>query len=329
MIVLFFLQKRFGGGTTTYTAHLARGFHRIGQDVTIVHIADRVQRDTGFGLYPMSLAYRHLKHAVKLARNHPSLIVAPTSPANLPEGGMRKLISVGAVPVLHDLTQRHLYPKRHRRFICIRESMVPYGGHYIPHPYERQSAPRVTEPDYAWLKRPTRAISTARVHNTKRTAMILKANELLPKRLWIKVMGAEYRLYSYGLAKRYASFQQGKGALHWPLTFDAPVDICIKAHFNVDLTKFPEDGGGTQYTQLEAMDAGCINVMHSDWFTRGGEVKPNKHVIPVASPEELADVIREGVSDKHLEMRVQCAKLLERHDASKIAKEYKRVLECW
>ena len=36
--------------------------------------------------------------------------------------------------------------------------------------------------------------------------------------------------------------------------------------FNIDMTLIKGDGGGTQYTWLEAWDAGCIPIIHKEWL---------------------------------------------------------------
>src|SRR4029077_3606870 len=113
------------------------------------------------------------------------------------------------------------------------------NAQYIGHPYLRVGGQHVTKP----AAERTVSISTARVHNSKRTQLIIQANALLPVRKRVKILGAEFRLYSYGLMKRYPDlFKQSGHVLNWPLSFQAPVKLCEDAKFNVDFTKFPGDG---------------------------------------------------------------------------------------
>jgi hypothetical protein len=338
MILIFFLQKRMGGGTTTYTAHLAEGFRAIKQDVHIMRVTMNsrdVDRSMEFGEYGHEITTVSPAAMLKLARQHPSILAAPTSPKNVPVGFIAKLLKAGTVPVLHDLTQRKLFPERCKRFICIRQSMesVVKGAQYIGHPYMRQ-----TTIGSQRLNRTRLAISTARIDSSKRTALILKANRMLPKKKRVEVLGTEFRLYSYGLAKRYKGlFKQSGKVLNWPLTFRAPVDLCLSAYYNVDLSRFPQDGGGTQYTQLEAMDAGCINVMHHDWFydpfggvnngQKTGDMIGGAHALTISSPEELAAIMEHRGNPKRDKLiREACYKLLEKHSAVKIARQYLEVL---
>jgi len=51
-----------------------------------------------------------------------------------------------------------------------------------------------------------------------------------------------------------------------PEGFDDPYELLLNSRFCVDFTKMPGgDRGRTQYSWLEAMDAGCIPICHHDW----------------------------------------------------------------
>lgn len=323
-MILWFIQNRpHGGGTTIYTAHLMQGLKRAGIDTRLMCVRETARRTRSFGEYGFDMETVSLAEAKKLARNNPSVIASPGLVGEgMPEGTLQTLMRAGSVPVVHDVQQRYkMWPKKMPdTTIFIREAVMHAvgaykGGEFVPHPYTRQCEDTPS--------RGTGAISTARVHNVKRSALLLQANELLPRSKWIKLLGEEFRLYSYGLAKRYKSFKQGPSGLHWPLTFNAPVALLRKARYNFDLTRFPEDGGGTQYAQLEAMDAGCVNVMHADWFTKPGEMKAHRHVIPVETVAGIADVVKSRRYLPYLpSIRENCWRLLKHHDSKKIAQAY-------
>ena len=70
------------------------------------------------------------------------------------------------------------------------------------------------------------------------------------------------------------------------------------------------DGGGTQYTFLEAADAGTGLLLNADWLTG----RPDDEILPYAhftKPENLADAIKnkptikpDGLLDAHNAKRI-------------------------
>jgi hypothetical protein len=167
----------------------------------------------------------------------------------------------------------------------------------------------------------------ARIASVKRPSIILEANRELDADKRVVLMGAEHRLYTWGLAKKFPEFKQCGKSFQFPMTFGAPVELCAQACYNVDMTYFPDDGGGTQYAQMEAMDAGCVNVMHEDWFRYGGELAAGVHVLAVAGARELTDTLRRGL-DLHSYSKVQenCWRLLTHHDPKFVGDQYARMM---
>lgn len=337
-VAVFFLQKRMGGGTTTYTAHLMRALKAAGAAPVLYRLhkeSDPIRSVEPFGEYGMDIVDISEKLAVQIAQSIPSIITAPTSTQNVPWYVIKAMRRAGAWGVIHDATQFGLwspdrisspYLAKLERMICIRESMLRFiPAVFIRHPYERQC---MVTSVYQWNCRSEWAVSTARVHNQKRTALILQANQILTRRRRIRICGAEYRLYSYGLAKRYGDvFQQQGGELQFKLDFKSATSILEEAKFNVDMSKFLSDGGGTQYCQLEAMDAGCVNVMHQDWFNVEGTLNPAS-VITAQSPGDLAFKLGRRC-DSLIEIekiRALGYDMLKKHDPKLIGKKYLQTL---
>lgn len=328
-VALLFLQKRMGGGTTTFTAQLAGALNSVGHDAAVIRVGKyTAQEPEPFGEFEdITERTYSAEDMLAIVKHVPSVIVAPTSMDNLMIPDLiPRLLKLGSRVVLHDSTQLHLYtaakngkPRFAKAPICVRETMLERAknGVHIPHPYNR-----VHSQLHNKIRIHRHAVSVARVHNTKRSSLILKANELLTLRDQVKLMGKEFRLYSYGLAKRYKSFKQSNHGLTFPLTFTAPVEICTAASYNVDMTFFKDDGGGTQYSQLEAMDGRCCNIMHADWFRYPGELKKDKHAIAVKDFKELASVLEKGDIARRQAVVANCEKLLKRHTWKIIGKRY-------
>ena len=71
----------------------------------------------------------------------------------------------------------------------------------------------------------------------------------------------------------------------------------------VDLSVIKGDGGGTQYSFMEAADAGAVNVIHRNWLTGHSDdemvpfPRPGANCFAVGTAQELVDLLSENVSD--------------------------------
>lgn len=325
-------KKKLGNGVSTFTAHLYRALQAAGHRPIMYRLGYKRSNifegvhQQQFGDYAGVFAYHvQPKTMFEMVDSMPTIISAATSLDLLPDPQMMaRLIRKGARIVVHDSTQLKLHGKRPAfdNPILIRPALLDRfpKGVFIPHPYMR------SRKNVAHAKTKN-AVSITRVHNSKRSQHIVRANSMLPKKLRCALLGQEFRLFSFGIQKRWPGiYKQSGKSLQFPLTFEAPVELCEKALYNVDLTKFVGDGGGTQYAQLEAMDAGCCNVMHVDWFNVKGELKPNIHAIPVNDAADLAEVLRGSRSGDRKHIIENGYKLLKRHDPKLIGKLYAKEL---
>lgn len=321
-VALFFLRPWLGAGSTTFTAHLAAGFKSIGHRPTIYRVTDFQQAYAKpFGAYE-GIEYRCITapEAKRIAAAQPSLIAATAQPPHVRDGVAKDLSHAGARPVVHDDAEAALCQWTEAdRAICVRRAVLPLvpGSTYLPHPYMRQAA-------WAEARPRSGAVSTARVAASKRTGLLLEANRLVPEARRIKLLGMEDRLYSKSLQAAYADVytRAAQGGPAFPMTFDAPVEASQAARYNVDLSWFANDGGGTQYTQLEAMDAGAACVMHADWFRFDGDVKQGVHAIGVGDENALAQLLQSDDVDSAARIAENCAGLLRMHDARAVARAY-------
>ena len=113
-----------------------------------------------------------------------------------------------------------------------------------------------------------RVVATSRIDFDKHTDIILKTNELLPKSKQIEVYGAKNDLYVYHhltnkLGLKDVLDNSYKGT--FSKSFDDLDDILHNSKMMVDLSAIKNDGGGSQYTFLEAIYQGCVLVLNSKW----------------------------------------------------------------
>jgi glycosyltransferase involved in cell wall biosynthesis len=331
---IFFFRPSLGGGTTTFTAHLFKALEAAGANVELYRVRERgEERLRQFGGYE-GVMYRNIvpDEAKRIVKKIPTVMSAPAADKYLTEVGLiQKLMKRGMQIVVHDPNEfdifDHLGTKLvGKRPICIRPTMQKFykTAVWIPHPYMRVRKTDAIGGTELWDRRKN-AVSIARIASVKRPKIILEAARLLPKKLRVELLGAEYRMYTRSLAERYSDvFEQSGKTFQFPMTFEAPVDLAGKYRFNVDMTWFPDDGGGTQYAQMEAMDAGTVNIMHRDWFRYPGELKADKHVLTVNGPKGLSNILRNWKEyvDAAVDIRTNSYKLLRQHAPAKIGKLY-------
>jgi hypothetical protein len=290
-VALFFLRPWLGAGSTTFTAHLYKALQLRGHSPSIYRVVDADEHfGKPFGAFP-GVTYQCVsaQTARGIVKATPSLITAVTKAPIVRDGVVDNLASLGARAVVHDSTEVKNYDwSKIARPICVRQAVTQLlpGSVYLPHPYVRQAA----RPD---ARQRLGAVSVARVAPSKRTDIVLQANRLLPKLRRVRLLGMESGGYAKTLAATYKDvFSRARPAHRFPLDFASAPRLCAWAAFNVDMSWFAQDGGGTQYAMLEAMDAGAVNVMHKDWFRFGGDVKEGVHALSVDGAAGLASLLK-------------------------------------
>jgi hypothetical protein len=146
-----------------------------------------------------------------------------------------------------------------------------------------------------------KCISINRIDFDKNTHDILRANPLIKddcNKIWI--YGKENRLYvqftliKLGLKEEFMKYWRGRFDKTLPISFNER-DILNNCKYVVDLSVIKGDGGGTQYTFLEAIHQDCILILHKEWVERGDLFKDkyNCYVVGYTDciEQELADII--------------------------------------
>lgn len=331
-ISLFFLPQMLGGGSTSYTVHLYQAFQLIGWEPTIYRVKPKTEPFRRiFGNY-QDVGYRNvtIDDAIDIAKDTYSILTGPAHSKNLKHApdAISKLVKEGMRVVIHDPNEFKVFDhlselNKNARPFCIRPTMKAFypKAIYIPHPYVRWFG-EYKEEFYLKKKPEFNAVSIARISFVKRTDIILEANRLLPEHKQCELRGAENRLYTrHVLTKKFPEFKQG--GFGFPQCHGASVEECSRACYAVDLTLFPDDGGGSQYSFMEAWDAGTINVIHEDWLRYKGEMREGYNCLAVKGPKSLASLLKKGLGKEECYQHVvRGYKSLETHDAETIAKRY-------
>lgn len=350
-VSLFFMYRTFGGGTTSFTVHLAQAMRMAGIKVYIYRVKERKEDITRkFSEYE-GIRYRNIDAAtaLKKVKQRPALMTAPCNSKYMPYAPtiITDLMKEGMRVVIHDPNEFEIYDHldgkkwkfAHQPF-CIRPSMQKFfpKAHFIPHPYVREFEIDHWTP---FKDREHLAVSVARVTFVKRTEIILEANRIIRKegdeKDQVVLRGAENRLYTkFKLMKLFPEYRQGKTG--YPMTWGASARECEKGVFALDFTWFPDDGGGSQYSFMEAWDAGTVNIIHKDWMRTPGEMFPHPtdrakgNCIAVKGAREAAEWLM--LYRKSSRWREDCKQivqngkrmLLKYHDPVKVAEQYWEVL---
>ena len=133
-----------------------------------------------------------------------------------------------------------------------------------------------------------KAVSISRIDYDKHTEIILEANEKLSHP--IDIYGAKNDLYVYRKLKEMNLDLLYKG--RFDKSFEAVNNILKDAKFVVDMSAIKNDGGGSQYTFLEAIYEECALVLSNKWVNGvNSEYKNNYNCFIVSNSDELVSVI--------------------------------------
>ncbi|MBD23463.1 MAG: hypothetical protein CMG46_00440 [Candidatus Marinimicrobia bacterium] len=234
------------------------------------------------------------------------------------------LFPKGTILIIHDPTE--LKGKQneivklieHFKIITIRKTVQEFikkeyniDTDFLPHPfYEYQKG---NEPsDYY-------SLSISRIDFDKHTDLILEANQFIPdddKK--IQIFGAENRLYVHHKLKdlNFHDYWHGKFPKTLPLSHEGK-DLLNDCHFIVDMSIIKGDGGGTQYTFLEAIYHDCALILHKEWIEQGDTFQKDHNCYVVGYTnnvgKEIADIINSPLDDKYESILKNAKELLKDH----------------
>jgi len=313
-INLIYLSENRHGGWVTYTRHLYSALTLHGCDVRLVKLrasSSSTLRDFGYGLKYASLSPTDI---VRM-QGYSIIVAIQKNYAGVAGDILRHDRSCSVV--LHDKDElKHLeWVDVSGRCVVIRKvnAKLVDGSTYIPHPYIPWS--------FKPIKKTIHARSICRIDFDKNTDILLGANRLLPSNRKIDVRGFENRLYTkFKLMRQFPEWVQSVN--DFPRTQSAAVDLLMPARFAVDMSVIKGDGGGTQYSFLEAIDAGACCVIHDEWCVVKGEMKPGVNCLTAGGAESLAKVLKSTPLSKAEELANSAKSILRAHRSSVVAPQY-------
>jgi len=311
---LLYLGKPTYGGWVSFTAHLSLKYnykiYKIGKRTEKLKSGENRLRKFGYGT-----TYQNI--SIEDARNLPNIIITAI------DKNYYKYIdefSEKSSLVIHDPTEIKgnsckpvIDVLNKYNIITIRRSVKDY----LKNIYKIPSKFKV-HPFFEYVKTnnsKTDSVSISRVDFDKHTDIILKANKLLPKDKLISVYGAKNDRYVYFKLKPanldFDKYYKGS----FKKSFEELDQILSSAKFVVDLSAIKNDGGGSQYTFLEAIYQDCILILNKKWVMAKGNIFiDGKNCILVEDETDIVNVITKKYTDVELKSVVkQAKKLLKDH----------------
>ena len=284
---LFYLAKPRFGGWVTFTAQLAKALRSVGLEVRLFQITMRtenVQRPYFAGEH-----YQNITHelALAIAEQEPCIITAlePKNEDCLKTG--TALIERNALFVMHDtaeLARHNLTLLTKAKIVVIRQQValalkeLGIASVYVKHPYTRIGNSKES--------RQYHVVATSRIDFDKHTEILIQANELLSPEQRIRIYGNENRIYTHHkLDSQYPKWRENYFG-----RFKDATKLVGASVYCVDMSLIKGDGGGTQYTFLEAFDMRTAVIVQREWLM-GQELVEGVNVLAVDNFEELATIL--------------------------------------
>ena len=310
---LVYMAKPIYGGWVTFTSHLSLKYSG-----TIYKIGKRSEpnkREYGYGVYYQNLRIDELIEKGNL------LITA----IDKHYWKYLELFPKGTKIVIHDPTE--LKGKENKltqlldnfEVITIRKSVQSflkkmYGKDsiFLPHPfYGYKKDDSHDKCDYY-------STCISRIDFDKNIDLILSANERLEEEKKIYIFGAENRLYVHHKLQgmNFEKYWKGKYPKKLPMKYEGK-DLLDNCAFVIDMSIIVGDGGGTQYTFLEAIYHDCALILHKDWVNKGDTFKNGYNCFVVGETEdigkEISDIINRGINQEYKKIVRNSKNILKPH----------------
>jgi hypothetical protein len=314
--VIFYLAKPIYGGWVTFTAHLSHKY-----DIPIYKISNKTEkskRDYGYDRKYQNLNFNEIKNYNKIIisaidKNYYQYLqyFPPNTKLIIHDPTECKISKNNPNPLVQDNKLLNQFS-----IITIRESVQKYllenfnvKSLFMYHPFYEFKIPDDEGLNY-------KCVSIARLDFDKNTDMILKANKLMKnKKNHIYLFGSENRIYVYHKLKELniENYWKGKFPKNLSPTYENK-NILKNAKYMIDLSIIKNDGGGTQYTFLEAIYHNTILILHNDWISKGNLFKSGYNCIGVSNENELSEFLEKDLStDKYNEILNNSKKILKNH----------------
>jgi hypothetical protein len=318
------------GGAVTFTAHLLKSLGK-NHVYRISGSSDRRGEIGDFG------------YGIKYKLGMPSLIEQTSDPFITDffhyESMIPKMKRNDITVVIHDPTEIPNHDKsclQYWNIICIRRALQNYlkekynvNSKFMYHPfwpydtkYQSKGSESHNSNSLSEQKKHSLSVSISRIDYGKNIELIMQTNKLLEaessydKSQLIRMHGPFNQQYVdnvLGGSQHFAKFYCGT----FPKSFDAISKILNGTKFVVDLSTINNDGGGTQYTFLEAIHHRAALVINRKWIENLPpelcDFKEDYNCYAVSNAKELSELIKNSKNIDTSRIVRNSEELLHRH----------------
>lgn len=296
MVNLLYLAKPTYGGWVTFNSYLAK--------INNTHIYKITKRsEKKFREYGYGVKYQNITINDFIELDGEIIITALDKNFINLLSNFDKKVTI----VIHDPTEfrsnRDLIIPflKKNKVITIRESVkelldrLGIDNIFKNHPY-------ILHPNININKKKKGAVSISRIDYDKNTNIILEANKLLDNP--IDIYGAKNDRYVYFKLKNIDSMREDDPESCYQGKFgkdqQALNNILGDKKFVVDLSSIKDDGGGSQYTFLEAIQYGCVLILNKKWLIDDSIFIDGVNCLAVENAHELVNILNSSYSDEKI-----------------------------
>ena len=336
---LFYLAKPIYGGWVSFTAHLAKKFnlnlYKIGNKTEILKNGNVKMRPFGYDVNYQNISPDDILKTITISNNSNNIINS-SDINNEPKVEYEQVLITaidktyyqylekfpdGTRIVIHDPTEikskessklvEHL--KRFKVNV-IRESMIQVlkdklgiDAIFLHHPLYEFPINRIENPD--------RPVSISRIDFDKHTDITLRASYMLDEQGLkpITLYGYHNEIYEYHHLREKCKMDLKK---YWKgyfkKSYEELGEILKDAKYVVDMSAIKGDGGGSQYTFLEAIHYGCVLILNKQWIeNQKTNYVHGENCFIVGNSEELVELLKSNPDCSQIVLNAK--KLLEPH----------------
>ena len=323
----FFLSDYYNyGGCVTFTAHLLHLLRKKRVLLLTKKLEENTKGDFGYGIQ-----YQNISTKMFDAIENP-FITDMYKKSQLLQKLKRNDITI----VIHDpgeISKQTEPCLKYWNIICIRKSFQEYLKNkydvnpkflhhpFYPYPTIQQRNANNTDNDDDDMITKIEAVSISRVDYGKHIDIITDANKLITSskndnnNKPIKIYGPFNPNYVHHRLGKESFKQYYYGTFE--KSFAVVSKILSKAKFMVDLSVIRHDGGGTQYTFLEAIHNNTALIMNRKWIEgvdpKYRDFKEGYNCYAVSNGQELAEIINNSNNIDTMKIVSNAKKLMDRH----------------
>jgi hypothetical protein len=272
---LFYLSNSQYGGWVSFSYHLAK----ILNNDHVIKVKDTFK---GGGQFYGDIQYKNIKKSAIHNFTNPIILAVDKAHYELLKHFKNATI------IIHDPTE--LSPEvlqfaKINNVVTIRETVhkilnkMGIENVFLKHPFFKY-------PKYDLEKKYNRSLS--RVDFDKNTDIICKANNVGAD---IEIYGYKNHIYYFHKLKELGFDKYYKG--YYSRNLNDISKLYAETKYLVDMSTIKNDGGGTQYTFLEAEYHDCGLILHKNWCNVSNSVyKHGINCYAVSNEQELMDALK-------------------------------------